>query len=97
MKAISGKSFLYVGLLSLLALPSCEFLKDKVCCSCSCKKDVGAKIDKDDKSEVLLKIKGEPVVTANMFEEYFNNFLEANPRMKQVLPFIPDAEKSIFA
>jgi hypothetical protein len=46
--------------------------------------------------EVLLSIEGKPVITVPQFEEYKNNLLESQPQLKQLLAFMPDAEREIF-
>ena len=99
MNIVSRKNVLCLGALSLVLLFSgCDLFKG---CGCSKEKSAApvaadSKIDARDSSEVLLKIKGKPVITVKKFEDHFNQILDANPQMKQVLPFIPDAEKNAF-
>lgn len=50
----------------------------------------------DDGSDVLLKINGRNVVTLKSFESEFDRLLEENPQLKQVLPFMQDAQLNFF-
>src|ERR1700689_423734 len=46
--------------------------------------------------EVLLTINGQPRITVAKFEEYMATVLEAQPQLKQLLAFMPDAEYELF-
>lgn len=46
--------------------------------------------------EVLVTIKGKPLMTAQKFEQEFNKFLEENPQYKAALSFMPDLKKDVF-
>ena len=47
-------------------------------------------------SVVLASIDGKPIVTSQMLEEKFNEWLEENPALKQVLPYMPDVKFNFF-
>ncbi|MBT3456030.1 hypothetical protein HN446_03115 [bacterium] len=95
MSKTHNKTLLYVGLLSIAFLPACDFFKsdDK---KASAKPDTHVSKDDKDKGQVLLTIKGEPVVREKDFQQYFETFLETNPRIKQIMHLMPDAKKGIF-
>lgn len=84
---------------TLVLLPQCDFFKKE---EAPAKKEAPAKAartnaqKKTDSSEVLMSIGGEAVISKNSFEEYMNEFLEAQPQYKQVVEFMPDAKRNIF-
>lgn len=47
-------------------------------------------------NEVLVTLKGKPLMTAQEFEQEFNKFLEENPQYKAALSFMPDLKKDVF-
>jgi hypothetical protein len=48
------------------------------------------------KGEVLLTVKGKSAVTVPQFEEYLNEVIKAQPQLKQLMAFMPDAEYEFF-
>jgi len=47
-------------------------------------------------SKVLATINGKPFVTEDSFNEYYNQFIAANPRMQAMIQFMPNAKQEIF-
>ncbi|PKN03384.1 hypothetical protein CVU75_02485 [Candidatus Dependentiae bacterium HGW-Dependentiae-1] len=47
-------------------------------------------------NEVLVTLRGKPLMTAQKFEQEFNKFLEENPQYKAALSFMPDLKKDVF-
>ena len=50
----------------------------------------------EDGSPVLLSIDGKARITQNSLEKEFNAFIDENPQLKQVLPYMPDAKQNFF-
>jgi hypothetical protein len=46
--------------------------------------------------QVLVTVKGKPLMTAQKFEQEFTKFLEENPQYKAALSFMPDLKKDVF-
>ncbi len=69
----------------LLLLPSCKDVDQEK------KKSVSVPVVL--KGEVLFTIDGKPKITVDSFEKYRDQFFEIQPQYKQVLQFMPPAEK----
>lgn len=99
--AIKG-GVLGLTLSSLLILPGCaifDYIKSNMGSSGSSTTVSSASSETasvNDGSPVLLSIDGKPVVTERSFEEYFTQFIEANPRLQSMIQFMPNAKKEIF-
>ncbi|MEX0939916.1 MAG: hypothetical protein WDZ41_00985 [Candidatus Babeliales bacterium] len=100
------RKFLSLSLLmvSLLFLPNCDWFKPKPIME----KDEEAvplrpsgvtsdtNMIKVPNGQVLLTIKGKDVLTVPQFEEYVEEAAKANPQIKQIISFYPDAESELF-
>ena len=84
-----------IGILvvSVTVLPGCgQWLKDKL--------GMGGKDEPSSAQgvvgggDVLVSIKGKAVVTAQSFENEFDQLLNENPQLKSILPMMPDAKKN---
>lgn len=53
-------------------------------------------IPSSDTSAVVLSMQGKSVMTADMFENDFKDFLEKNPQMRQLLAIMPDMREKYF-
>ncbi len=87
------KSFYGTAVAALLLLSGCDVFK---CKKKSCTSTCGSSATSKDDSTVLLSIGGKPVITANQFDAYYNQFLAANPRLQGMIQFLPNARQEIF-
>ena len=91
----ANKFFFSALSVSLLLLSGCWSKKEESSSATAVDTNISESISAPQ-GEVLLSIKGNAVITVPQFELYFNRFLEANPRMQQILSLMPDADKNIF-
>jgi hypothetical protein len=80
--------------LPLVFLPGCkplDWFKDSSTSTNQASSGPAGQALSDD---VLVTINGKPVVTVESYEHDFDQLLEENPQLKQVLPFMPDARQN---
>lgn len=75
MKTFSSKMSCALLICSIVFLPSCDWLKDKV----GLKKTTTSAIAANDTTEVIATIDGKPLMTSGEFEKQFKNFIEKHP------------------
>ena len=89
---------------ALIFLPGCDWFNKDRGENLSSQKVVSVGTDTDvmatsgdipsgDTSAVVLSMQGEPVMTADMFENDFEDFLNKNPQMRQLLAIMPDMKE----
>ncbi|MGE0206622.1 MAG: hypothetical protein AB7R69_02120 [Candidatus Babeliales bacterium] len=79
---------------SLIVLSSCDWGKKE-----EVKKETSSTAQESTAAptgEVLLTINGKPAITTSQFEEYKNSVLDAQPQLRQLMAFMPDAEMELF-
>lgn len=94
------KSYVVVSVLcgSLLFLPHCDWFKGTTAPEA---KDVQPatpreEVEKVVQGEVLVSVKGKPVLTAPEFEEYLVEVMKADPQMQQIMAMMPNAKYNLF-
>lgn len=95
----------------LLLLPGCkpwDWLKEKLggtselsgngvaCPTCPVRETQTVLETKGIEGDVLVSIEGKPVMTVQSFEKDFNNLVESNPQIQQIMQFMPDIKEKIF-
>ncbi len=85
------KSFYGVAVLALALLSGCDW-----CCKKKgCQKDASSSANMQDGKTVLLTIDGKSMITVDQFNDYYNQFLAANPRLQGMIQFLPNAKQEI--
>lgn len=92
------KPVLGLAVASLIILPQCDLFKSekKAESAPAGVQKSDSPVAAHDKSEVLMSINGRPAVTKDSFENYMQEFLDAQPQYKQIVEFMPDAKRNIF-
>lgn len=95
----------------LLLLPGCkpwDWLKEKIggqselsgngnaCPTCPALEGKASVETKGIEGDVLVTIEGKPVMTVQSFEKDFNNLVESNPQLQQIMQIMPDIKEKIF-
>ncbi len=76
MKNFSSKMSCALLMCSMVFLPSCDWLKDKLGLG---RKSTTSAVAAGDTTEVIATINGKPLMTAGEFEKQFKNFIEKHP------------------
>lgn len=91
-RTIQTKNFYTAAVASLLLLSGCDWCCKKKKCESNAS---GTASSGKDGNTVLLEIDGKPVITVDQFDEYYNQFLAANPRLQGMIQFLPNAKQEI--
>jgi hypothetical protein len=88
-------------MMALLLLPGCgilDLIKSKLGEGSSSSAQVSTVTSSslDDGSKVLMSIDGKAMITEKTFNEYYEQFVAANPRLQSMIQFMPNAKKEIF-
>ncbi len=81
---------------TLLILPGCGILDMITGKSNSSGSSSSVSKAVQDGTPVLLSVDGVPAITQKTFDEYFEQFVAANPRLQSMIQFMPNAKKEIF-
>jgi len=78
--------FIALVVASMAVLPGCDWLKKRGCCG-------GAGNDElVQQGEMLASLDGKTIISDKSLERDFEQLLEENPQLRQVLPLMPDAK-----
>lgn len=82
----------YFVIFSLLVfLPQCDWFKKKEALSVKTEKKAEAVAGVDDGSPVLVTMGGKPIITMDVFQREFDDFVDKN-RLRPLIQFMPDAK-----